>query len=90
MLISSKRKLEVFFGCLRKMLNPKRDLNMQEKFREFLEKLSILKIPFSTQINISTYLQNEFIFGCQPLLIKIQKVVIIKLLTQNNYVNNCQ
>lgn len=63
---------------------------MQEKFREFLEKLSISKMTFSTEINISTYLQNEFIFGCQPLLIKIQKVLKIKLLTQNNYVNNCQ
>jgi hypothetical protein len=75
MLISSKRKLELFFGYLRKMLNPKRDLNMQEKFREFLEKLSIPKIPFSTEINISTYLQNQFTFGCQRLLIKIQKVL---------------
>ncbi|GAA3723221.1 hypothetical protein GCM10022422_00070 [Flavobacterium ginsengisoli] len=90
MLISSKRKLEVFFGCLRKMLNPKRDLNMQEKFREFLEKLSILKIPFSTQINISTYLQNQFKFGCQPLLIKIQKVLKINHLTKNNYVDNSE
>lgn len=75
MLISSKRKLEVFFGCFKKILNPKLELNMQEKFHEFLEKLSISKIPFSTEINISTYLQNEFIFGCQPLLIKIQKVL---------------
>ncbi len=75
MLISSKRKLEVFFGCFRKILNPKSKLNMQEKFHEFLEKLSISKIPFSTTMNISTYLQNEFIFGCQPLLIKIQKVL---------------
>ncbi len=74
MLISSKRKLEVFFGCFKKIPNPKLELNMQEKFREFLEKLSISKIPFSTEINISTYLQNEFNFGCQPLLIKIQKV----------------
>lgn len=90
MLISSKRKLEVFFGCVEKKPNPKPELNMQEKFQEFLEKLSILKIAFSTEINISTYLQNEFIFGCQPLLIKIQKVLKIKLLTQNNYVNNCQ
>lgn len=63
---------------------------MQEKFHEFLEKLSISKMTFSTEINISTYLQNELIFGCQPLLIKIQKVLKIKLLTQNNYVNNCQ
>jgi len=75
MLISSKRKLEVFFGCFEKFHNPKLEFNMQEKFREFLEKLSISKIPFSTEINISTYLQNQFIFGCQPLLIKIQKVL---------------
>ncbi|SFC54986.1 hypothetical protein SAMN05216297_101222 [Flavobacterium phragmitis] len=75
MLISSKRKLELFFGCLRKILNPKLELNMQEKFREFLEKLSISKIPFSTTINMLTYLQNQFTFGCQPLLIKIQKVL---------------
>lgn len=75
MLISSKRKLEVFFGYFRKILNPKLELNMQEKFSEFLEKLSISKISFSTTMNISTYLQNEFNFGCQPLLIKIQKVL---------------
>ncbi len=75
MLISSKRKLEVFFGCLKKIPNPKPELNMQEKFREFLEKLSISKIPFSTTMNISTYLQNQSKFGCQPLLIKIQKVL---------------
>ncbi len=75
MLISSKRKLEVFFGCLEKFHNPKLEFNMQEKFREFLEKLSISKIPFSTTMNISTYLQNQFNFGCQPLLIKIQKVL---------------
>lgn len=64
MLISSKRKLEVFFGCLQKFHNPKLELNMQEKFREFLEKLSISKIPFSTTINMLTYLQNQFTFGC--------------------------
>lgn len=75
MLISSKRKLELFFGYFRKMLNPKLEFKMQEKFQEFLEKLSISKIPFSTEINISTYLQNQFKFGCQPLLIKIQKVL---------------
>jgi hypothetical protein len=57
------------------MPNPKEELNIQEKFREFLEKLSISKIPFSTEINISTYLQNQIKFGCQPLLIKIQKVL---------------
>ncbi|CAD0005966.1 hypothetical protein FLACHUCJ7_02593 [Flavobacterium chungangense] len=75
MLISSDRKLEVFFGCVEKKPNPKLELNMQEKFHDFLEKLSISKLPFSTVINISTYLQNQFIFGCQPLLIKIQKVL---------------
>ncbi|MFD1603214.1 hypothetical protein ACFSJW_13175 [Flavobacterium artemisiae] len=90
MLISSKRKLELFFGYLRKMLNPKPDLNMQEKFREFLEKLSISKIPFSTEINISTYLQNEVKFGCQPLLIKIEKDLKTNHLTKNNYVDNSE
>lgn len=75
MLISSKRKLEVFFGCFQKFHNPKVKLNMQEKFLEFLEKLSISKIPFSTTMNISTYLQNHFKFVCQRLLIKIQKVL---------------
>ncbi len=70
------------------MLNPKRKFKMQEKFQEFLEKLSISKMLFSTEINLSTYLQNESIFGCQPLLIKIEKGFKIKLLTQNNYVDN--
>ncbi|MBZ4043586.1 hypothetical protein [Flavobacterium hibisci] len=63
---------------------------MQEKFQEFLEKLSILKMPFSTQMNLSTYLQNESNFGCQPLLIKIQKGLKINILTTNNYVDNSQ
>ncbi|CAD0003776.1 hypothetical protein FLAT13_01855 [Flavobacterium salmonis] len=75
MLISSDRKLEVFFGCLKKIRNPKLKFKMQEKFHEFLEKLSISKLPFSTIIHISTYLQNELKFGCEPLLIKIQKVL---------------
>lgn len=52
MLISSDRKLEVFFGCVEKKPNQKLELNMQEKFHEFLEKLSISKMPFSTTINI--------------------------------------
>lgn len=63
---------------------------MQEKFQEFLEKLSILKMLFSTEMNISTYLQNESNFGYQPLLIKIQKGLKINLLTTNNYVDNSQ
>lgn len=52
MLISSKRKLEVFFGCVEKKPNPKLESKILIKFREFLEKLSISKIPFSTNINI--------------------------------------
>ena len=75
MLISSDRKLEVFFGGVIKKPNPKPESKNLIKFEEFLEKLSISKMPFSTNINIWTYLQNEFIFGCQPLLIKIQKVL---------------
>lgn len=73
MLISSERKLEVFFGCVKKKPNPKLELENLIKFQEFLEKLSISKMPFSTNSSISTYLQNESIFSCQPLLIKIQK-----------------
>jgi len=52
MLISSKRKLEVFFGCVEKKPNPKLESKILIKFREFLEKLSISKMPFSTNINI--------------------------------------
>lgn len=52
MLISSDRKLEVFFGCVEKKPNPKLESNMQEKFHEFLEKLSISKMPFSTNTSI--------------------------------------
>ncbi|MFB9106985.1 hypothetical protein [Flavobacterium gyeonganense] len=63
---------------------------MQEKFQEFLEKLLILKMPFSTKMNISTYLQNESISGCQPLLIKIEKGLKINILTTNNYVDNSE
>ncbi|GGF26500.1 hypothetical protein [Flavobacterium limi] len=90
MLITIKRKLEVFFGCLEKILNPKPKLNMQEKFHEFLEKLSISKLPFSTEINISTYLQNTFNFDYQPLLIKNEKSLKISILTTNNYVDNSE
>ena len=88
MLISSERKLEVFFGCVKKKPNPKPEWNNLIKFDEFLEKLSISKMLFSTNINIWTYLQNESIFSCQPLLIKIQKVLKINLLTKYKYVDN--
>ena len=64
MLISWDRKLEVFFGCVEKKPNPKPEWNNLIKFEEFLEKLSISKMPFSTKINIWTYLQNELLFGC--------------------------
>ena len=75
MLISSERILEVFFGCVKKKPNPKPKLKILIKFDELLEKLSISKMPFSTNINMWTYLQNESILGCQPLLIKTQKVL---------------
>jgi len=52
MLISSKRKLEVFFGCVKKKPNPKLEFKILTKFHEFLEKLSISKTSFSTEINI--------------------------------------
>lgn len=63
---------------------------MQEKFHEFLEKLSISKMLFSTEINISTYLQNELNFDYQPLLIKNEKSLKISILTTNNYVDNSE
>ncbi len=72
------------------MLNPKPELKILIKFQEFLEKLSISKMLFSTEINISTYLQFQFNFGCQPLLIKIEKSFKTKLLTQNKYVDNSE
>jgi hypothetical protein len=52
LLISSDRKLEVFFGCVEKKPNPKPESKILIKFHEFLEKLSISKMPFSTNINI--------------------------------------
>ena len=88
MLISSDRKLEVFFGCVIKKPNPKPESKILIKFDEFLEKLSISKMSFSTNFNIWTYLQNEFIFGCQPLLIKIEKHLKINRLTKYKYVDN--
>lgn len=64
MLISQYRKSEVFFGCVEKKPNPKPEWNNLIKFDEFLEKLSIPKMPFSTKFTLWSYLQNEFIFGC--------------------------
>jgi hypothetical protein len=52
LLISSDRKLEVFFGRVIKKPNPKPESKNLIKFEEFLEKLSISKMPFSTNINI--------------------------------------
>ena len=88
MLISSDRILEVFFGCVEKKPNPKPGWNNLIKFDEFLEKLSISKMLFSTKTNLWTYLQIECVFGCQPLLIKIEKRLKINPLTQYKYVDN--
>ena len=47
MFITLDRILEVFYVCKQKISNPKLILEIQIKFGEFLEKLSILKILFS-------------------------------------------
>lgn len=75
MFITLNRILEFFCNRKQKISNPKLIFKIQIKFQEFLEKLSISKIPFSTIINLSTYLQKQFIFSCQRLLIKIEKVL---------------
>lgn len=49
MFITLDRILEVFYVCTQKISNPKLILEIQIKFGEFLEKLSILKIRFSTK-----------------------------------------
>lgn len=49
MFITLDRILEVFCVCKQKISNPKPILEIQIKFTEFLEKLSILKIGFSTR-----------------------------------------
>ncbi len=49
MFITLDRILEVFYVCKQKISNPKLILEIQIKFAEFLEKLSILKIRFSTK-----------------------------------------
>jgi len=64
LLISWDRKLEVFFGGMEKKPNPKLELKILIKFDEFLEKLSISKMQFSTKFKLWSYLQNESIFGC--------------------------
>jgi len=49
MFITLKRILEVFLVCLKKLCNPKPIFKNLIKFEEFLEKLSILEIGFSTK-----------------------------------------
>ena len=49
MFITLDRILEVFYVCKQKISNPKPILEIQIKFGEFLEKLLILKIGFSTR-----------------------------------------
>ena len=49
MFITLDRILEVFYVCKQKISNPKPILEIQIKFAEFLEKLSILKFDFSTR-----------------------------------------
>jgi len=75
MFITLNRFLEVFWICKQNLSNPKPIFKIQIKFEEFLEKLSISKIRFSTTINMSTYLQKQIIFSCQRLLIKIQNIL---------------
>jgi hypothetical protein len=61
MFITLDRILEVFFGKQNKISNPKPTLEIQIKFGEFLEKLSILKIGFSTR-NIKSLIYNLYNF----------------------------
>lgn len=49
MFITLDRILEVFLVCKEKISNPKLILEIQIKFSQFLEKLSILNIGFSTR-----------------------------------------
>jgi hypothetical protein len=61
MFITLDRILEVFYVCKQKISNPKLILEIQIKFGEFLEKLSILKISFSTR-NQNSLIYNLSIF----------------------------
>ena len=49
MFITLDRFLEVFCVCKQNLSNPKPILEIQIKFEEFLEKLSILKFDFLTR-----------------------------------------
>ena len=49
MFITLDRILEVFCVCKQKISNPKLILEIQIKFVQFLEKLSILKFDFLTR-----------------------------------------
>ena len=62
MFITLDRFLEVFYVCKQKISNPKLILEIQIKFDEFLEKLSILKTVFSTR-NLKTLIYNLYKFS---------------------------
>ena len=59
MFITLDRILEVFYVCKQKISNPKLILEIQIKFGEFLEKLSILKIGFLTK-KLKTLIYNLY------------------------------
>ncbi|PVX45877.1 hypothetical protein C8C85_1686 [Flavobacterium sp. 103] len=61
MFITLDRILEVFWVCKQKISNPKPIFKIQIKFDEFLEKLSILKIGFSTRKQ-NSLIYNLYIF----------------------------
>jgi hypothetical protein len=62
MFITLDRILEVFYVCKQKISNPKLIFKIQIKFDEFLEKLSILKIGFSTK-NTKPLIYNLYNFS---------------------------
>lgn len=61
MFITLDRILEVFLVCKQKISNPKPIFKNQIKFDDFLEKLSILKIGFSTRKQ-NSLIYNLYIF----------------------------
>ena len=62
MFITLNRFLEVFFICKEKISNPKLIFKIQIKFREFLEKLSILNFTFLTT-KLKTLIYNLYLFS---------------------------
>lgn len=62
MFITSDRKLELFFGGLAKSCNQKKRLEKQNKFVEFIEKLSFKNLSLLTKRKVEVIYKIPLFF----------------------------